>query len=43
MGVESLAQWQQGNFQPNCFIPGQQPTGNVVTEQPTAKRNSKAS
>ena len=37
MGVESLAQWQQGNFQPNCFIPGQQPTGNVVTEQPTAK------
>lgn len=37
MGVESLAQWQQGNFQPNCFIPGQQPTGNVVTEHPTAK------
>ncbi|EOO26354.1 hypothetical protein ICM_00566 [Bacillus cereus BAG1X2-3] len=37
MGVESLAQWQQGNFQPNCFIPGQQPTENVVTEQPTAK------
>ncbi|MCZ2971218.1 hypothetical protein NYY93_29790, partial [Acinetobacter baumannii] len=31
------AQWQQGNFQPNCFIPGQQPTENVVTEQPTAK------
>ncbi|PGP52563.1 CAP domain-containing protein [Bacillus thuringiensis] len=37
MGVESLAQWQQGNFQPNCFIPGQQPPENVVTEQPTAK------
>lgn len=37
MGFESLAQWQQGNFQPNCFIPGQQPTENVVTEQPTAK------
>ncbi|EPC8407521.1 CAP domain-containing protein [Bacillus thuringiensis] len=37
MGVESLAQWQQGNFQPNCFIPSQQPTENVVTEQPTAK------
>ncbi|MCU5460375.1 MULTISPECIES: CAP domain-containing protein [Bacillus cereus group] len=37
MGVESLAQWQQGNFQPNCFIPGQQPTENVVIEQPTAK------
>ncbi|WIL48693.1 CAP domain-containing protein [Bacillus bombysepticus] len=37
MGVDSLAQWQQGNFQPNCFIPGQQPTENVVTEQPTAK------
>ncbi|MED3179835.1 MULTISPECIES: CAP domain-containing protein [Bacillus cereus group] len=37
MGVESLAQWQQGNFQPNCFIPGQQSTENVVTEQPTAK------
>ncbi|HDR7672972.1 Uncharacterized protein BCZB5J_01252 [Bacillus cereus] len=37
MGVESLAQWQQGNFQPNCFIPGQQPTENVVNEQPTAK------
>lgn len=37
MGVESLAQWQQGNFQPNCFISGQQPTENVVTEQPTAK------
>ncbi|MCC2470276.1 CAP domain-containing protein [Bacillus pacificus] len=37
MGVESLAQWQQGNFQPNCIIPGQQPTENVVTEQPTAK------
>lgn len=37
MGVESLAQWQQGNFQPNCFIPDQQPTENVVTEQPTAK------
>ncbi|QFX98938.1 serine protease [Bacillus cereus] len=37
MGVESLAQWQQGNFQPNCFIPGQQPTENIVTEQPTAK------
>lgn len=37
MGVESLAQWQQGNFQPNCFIPGQQPSENVVTEQPTAK------
>ncbi|MFF2237370.1 CAP domain-containing protein [Bacillus thuringiensis] len=37
MGVESLAQWQQGNFQPNCFIPGQQPTENVATEQPTAK------
>ncbi|PEW79047.1 serine protease [Bacillus cereus] len=37
MGVESLAQWQQGNFQPNCYIPGQQPTENVVTEQPTAK------
>ena len=37
MGVESLAQWQQGNFQPNCFIHGQQPTENVVTEQPTAK------
>ncbi|EMX0192392.1 serine protease [Bacillus cereus] len=37
MGVESLAQWQQGNFQPNCFIPGQQPTENVVTEQPAAK------
>ncbi|MCG3795956.1 serine protease [Bacillus toyonensis] len=37
MGVESLAQWQQGNFQPNCFVPGQQPTENVVTEQPTAK------
>ncbi|GAB6637781.1 CAP domain-containing protein [Bacillus cereus] len=37
MGVESFAQWQQGNFQPNCFIPGQQPTENVVTEQPTAK------
>ncbi|EJQ92578.1 hypothetical protein IGW_03502 [Bacillus cereus ISP3191] len=37
MGVESLAQWQQGNFQPNCFIPGQQPTENVVTEQPTIK------
>ncbi|MGF1436366.1 CAP domain-containing protein [Bacillus thuringiensis] len=37
MGVESLAQWQQGNFQPNCFIPGQQPTENVVTEQPPAK------
>ncbi|PER19239.1 serine protease [Bacillus cereus] len=37
MGVESLAQWQQGNFQPNCFIPAQQPTENVVTEQPTAK------
>ncbi|NKX13976.1 CAP domain-containing protein [Bacillus cereus] len=37
MGVESLAQWKQGNFQPNCFIPGQQPTENVVTEQPTAK------
>ncbi|SIQ16166.1 uncharacterized protein, YkwD family [Bacillus cereus] len=37
MGVESLAQWQQGNFQPNCFIPGQQPTENVVAEQPTAK------
>ncbi|WP_242225985.1 CAP domain-containing protein [Bacillus cereus group sp. BfR-BA-01358] len=37
MGVESLAQWQQGNFQPNCFIPGQQPTENVVTEQPTTK------
>ncbi|PFV76184.1 serine protease [Bacillus sp. AFS059628] len=37
MGVESLAQWQQGNFQPNCYIPNQQPTENVVTEQPTAK------
>ncbi|MGZ7148466.1 CAP domain-containing protein [Bacillus sp. BC08] len=37
MGVESFAQWQQGNFQPNCIIPGQQPTENVVTEQPTAK------
>ncbi|MEG7836712.1 serine protease [Bacillus pacificus] len=37
MGVESLAQWQQGNFQPNCIIPGQQPTENVVTEQPTVK------
>lgn len=37
MGVESLAQWQQGNFQPNCNIPVQQPTENVVTEQPTAK------
>ncbi len=37
MGVESFAQWQQGNFQPNCYIPGQQPNGNVVTEQPTAK------
>ncbi|PFR90360.1 serine protease [Bacillus cereus] len=37
MGVESLAQWQQGNFQPNCIIPNQQPTENVVTEQPTAK------
>ncbi|WP_341518281.1 CAP domain-containing protein [Bacillus paramobilis] len=37
MGVESLAQWQQGNFQPNCIIPGQQPTENIVTEQPTAK------
>ncbi|HGH7180022.1 serine protease [Bacillus cereus] len=37
MGVESLAQWQQANFQPNCFVPGQQPTENVVTEQPTAK------
>ncbi|MGE7863385.1 CAP domain-containing protein [Bacillus mobilis] len=37
MGVESFAQWQQGNFQPNCYIPGQQPTENVVTEQPTAK------
>ncbi|ENB9403023.1 CAP domain-containing protein [Bacillus sp. CD3-5] len=37
MGVESLAQWQQGNFQPNCIIPGQQPTENVVIEQPTAK------
>ena len=37
MGVESLAQWQQGNFLPNCIIPGQQPTENVVTEQPTAK------
>lgn len=37
MGVESLAQWQQGNFQPNCYIPSQQPTENVVTEQPTAK------
>ncbi|HHL3300927.1 TPA: CAP domain-containing protein [Bacillus cereus] len=37
MGVESLAQWQQGSFQPNCIIPGQQPTENVVTEQPTAK------
>ncbi|PEA78678.1 CAP domain-containing protein [Bacillus wiedmannii] len=37
MGVESLAQWQQGNFQPNCIIPGQQPTENVVTEQPTTK------
>ncbi|PEU75200.1 serine protease [Bacillus cereus] len=37
MGVESLAQWQQGNFQPNCIIPGQQPTESVVTEQPTAK------
>ncbi|HFJ9510119.1 CAP domain-containing protein [Bacillus cereus group sp. MYBK245-2] len=37
MGVESLAQWQQGNFQPNCIIPGQQATENVVTEQPTAK------
>ncbi|PFZ44953.1 serine protease [Bacillus wiedmannii] len=37
MGVESLAQWQQGNFQPNCIIPGQQPTENVVTKQPTAK------
>ena len=41
MGVESLAQWQQGNFQPNCFIPGQQPTENVVTEQPTAKPETK--
>ncbi|AJH73639.1 hypothetical protein DJ86_3598 [Bacillus cereus ATCC 4342] len=37
MGVESLAQWQLGNFQPNCIIPNQQPTENVVTEQPTAK------
>ncbi|WP_242212716.1 CAP domain-containing protein [Bacillus cereus group sp. BfR-BA-01383] len=37
MGVESLAQWQQGNFQSNCNIPGQQPTENIVTEQPTAK------
>lgn len=37
MGVESLAQWQQGNFQPNCIIPNQQPTENVVTEQPKAK------
>ncbi|PKJ56336.1 CAP domain-containing protein [Bacillus sp. SN10] len=37
MGVESLAQWQQGNFQPNCIVPGQQPIENVVTEQPTAK------
>ena len=41
MGVESLAQWQQGNFQPNCIIPGQQPTENVVTEQPTAKLSQK--
>ncbi|ARJ21025.1 serine protease [Bacillus mycoides] len=37
MGVESLAQWNQGQFQQDCFIPGQQPTENVVTEQPTAK------
>lgn len=37
MGVESFAQWQQGNFQPNCYIPGQQPNGKVVTEQPKAK------
>ncbi len=38
MGFESFAQWQQENFQPNCMIPGQQqPTGNVVTEQPTAQ------
>ncbi|WOA64771.1 CAP domain-containing protein [Bacillus mycoides] len=37
MGVKSLAQWNQGQFQQDCFIPGQQPTENVVTEQPTAK------
>ncbi|PFH80409.1 serine protease [Bacillus cereus] len=37
MGVESLAPWNQGQFQQDCFIPGQQPTENVVTEQPTAK------
>ncbi|MED1408834.1 CAP domain-containing protein [Bacillus paramycoides] len=37
MGIESLAQWNQGQFQQDCFIPGQQPTENVVTEQPTAK------
>ncbi|EJQ42549.1 hypothetical protein IEE_03903 [Bacillus cereus BAG5X1-1] len=37
MGVESLAQWNQGQFQQDCFIPGQQPTENVVTEQPTTK------
>lgn len=42
MGVESLAQWNQGQFQQDCFIPGQQPTENVVTEQPTAKRAQKA-
>ncbi|QWH41342.1 serine protease [Bacillus mycoides] len=37
VGVESLAQWNQGQFQQDCFIPGQQPNENVVTEQPTTK------
>src|SRR5690242_13276354 len=34
MGVKSFSQFQQGNFQPNCTIPGKQPAENVVTEQP---------
>ena len=41
MGVESLAQWHK-KLPTKLLHSGQQPTENVVTEQPTAKRNSKA-
>ncbi|KFN04294.1 serine protease [Bacillus clarus] len=44
MGIESLAQWNQGQFQQNCFIPGQQPNvpaENVVTEPTTKPETTK--
>ncbi|KEK23567.1 CAP domain-containing protein [Bacillus gaemokensis] len=39
MGIDSLSQWNQGQFQQDCFVPGQQPNvpaENVVTPE-TAK------